>query len=58
MSENDSRNGRRRRRKTQEEIWEEREKRLEELLEREGENPEAKEDFNRLLEETVRQNSR
>lgn len=41
------------------EIWKEREKRLEELLEKDGgPNPKAKEDFNRLLEETVRRNSR
>ncbi len=58
MRTNDSKNGQRRRRKTQEEVWKEREKRLEELLEKEGENPEAKKDFNRLLEETVRQSSR
>ena len=44
--------------KTEEEVWKEREKRLEELLEKEGENPKAKEDFNRLLGETVRQSSR
>ncbi len=35
--------------RTMDEAWKEREKRLEELLEKEGENPEAKEDFNRLL---------
>ncbi len=35
------------------------EKRLEELLEKDGgPNPKTKEDFNRLLEETVRRNSR
>lgn len=53
-----SRKSERQKDKTEEEIWKEREKRLEELLEKEGENPEAKEDFNRLLEETVRRNSR
>lgn len=53
MTTKDSKNG-----KVQEGVWREREKRLEELLEKEGENPEAKEDFDRLLEETVRQNSR
>jgi len=37
--------------KTQEAMWREREKLLEELLEKNGENPKAKEDFNRLLEE-------
>ncbi len=58
MSNGDSKNGQRRRRKTQEEIWKEREKRLEELLEKEGANPKAEEDFNRLLQETVRQSSR
>ncbi len=42
----------------EEEIWKEREKRLEELLEKDGENPKVKEDFNRLLQETVRRNSR
>ena len=36
-------------------IWEEREKRLEELLEKDGgPNPKTKEDFNRLLKEMVR----
>lgn len=50
--------GRSHRKDKAEELWEEREKRLEELLEKEGENPEAKEDFNRLLRETVRQSSR
>ena len=34
------------------------EKRLEELLEKDGENPETREDFNRLLEAMARQNSR
>ena len=35
------------------------EKRLEELLEKDGgPNPKAKEDFNRLLEEMARRNSR
>ncbi len=48
----------RKKNKTQEQIWKEREKRLEELLEKEGENPEAKEDFNRLVGEMARQNSR
>ncbi len=41
--------------KTQEEIWREREKRLEELLEKDGgPNPRAKQDFNRLLEEIAK----
>ncbi len=41
--------------KTQEESWQEREKRLEELLEKDGgPNPKAKEDFNRLLKEMAR----
>lgn len=53
VASKDSKNG-----KVQEEVWKEREKRLEELLGKEGENPKAKEDFNRLLEETVRRNSR
>ena len=49
----------RRKERTEEEVWREREKRLEELLEKDGgPNPKAKEDFNRLLEETVRRNSR
>ena len=58
MATKDSSNGKRQEAKTQEEVWREREKRLQELLEKEGENPEAEEDFNRLLRETVRQNSR
>ncbi len=46
-------------RTTDDEIWREREKRLEELLKKDdGPNPKAKEDFNRLLEETMRRNSR
>ena len=45
--------------KTEEEIWKEREKRLKELLEKDhGPSPKAKEDFERLLEEMVRRNSR
>lgn len=44
----------RRKKKAEEELWEERDKRLEELLEKDGENPKAKEDFNRLLEEMAR----
>ncbi len=45
--------------KPEEEIWKEREKRLEGLLEKDhGLNPESKEDFDRLLEEMVRRNSR
>lgn len=48
----------RRESKTEEQAWKEREKRLEELLKREGENPEAQEDFNRLLGEMARRNSR
>ena len=52
MRTSDSENGKRRRQKTQEEVWKEREKKLEELLEKDGgPNPKAKEDFNRLLEE-------
>lgn len=58
METNGSRNGRQQRREKQGQTWEERERRLEELLEKEGENPKAKKDFNRLLEEMVRQNSR
>ena len=58
MAEN-SKGAKREKARTQEEIWKEREKRLEELLEKDGgPNPEAEEDFNRLLRETVRQNSR
>lgn len=53
------RNGKHRKHKAEEEVWKEREKRLEELLEKDGgPNPEVKEDFDRLLEETVRRNSR
>lgn len=37
--------------KTEEDVWEEREKRLGELLEEGGSNPRAREDFNRLLGE-------
>lgn len=58
MATNGSENGKRQRRKTQEEIWKEREKRLEELLEKDGgPNPKAKEGFNRLLEEMARKSS-
>lgn len=45
----------RRKGKTADEVWKDREKRLEELLEKDGgPNPEAKEDFNRLLEEMAK----
>jgi hypothetical protein len=45
--------------KSEEALWKERERRLQELLEKDGgPNPKVKEDFNRLLEETVRRNSR
>ena len=47
-----------RKQRADEAIWKEREKRLEELLEKDGENPEAREDFNQLLEAMARQNSR
>lgn len=57
MTTSSSEGSRHQRRKTQEEIWKEREKRLEELLEKDEPNPEAKEDFNRLLEEMARQSS-
>ena len=39
-----------RKQRADEAIWKEREERLEELLEKEGENPNAKEDFKQLLE--------
>lgn len=43
----------------EEALWKERERRLQELLEKDGgPNLKAKEDFDRLLEETVRRNSR
>lgn len=59
MATKDPGEGKRQKAKTQEEVWKEREKRLEELLEKDGgPNPEAQEDFNRLLEEMTRQNSR
>jgi hypothetical protein len=49
----------RRKSKTEEETWKEREKRLEGLLREDGDpNPKAKGDFDRFLEEMMRRNSR
>ena len=58
MAKKGSNESERREAKAQEDVWKEREKRLQELLEKEGENPEVAEDFTRLLGEMARQNSR
>jgi hypothetical protein len=45
--------------RSEEGVWREREKRLEELLEKDdGSNPKAREDFYRLLGEMAQRNSR